>query len=51
MQATGLEETLQGDGPFTGFAPINDAFDKLPDGTVSTLLKPENKGTLTSILT
>ena len=51
VQAAGLVETLQGDGPFTVFAPINDAFDKLPEGTVSTLLKPENKGTLTSILT
>ena len=42
---------LQGEGPFTVFAPTNDAFAKLPAGTVETLVKPENKGTLTSILT
>ena len=46
-----LVEVLQGDGPFTVFAPTNAAFAKLPEGTVETLLKAENKGTLTSILT
>jgi uncharacterized surface protein with fasciclin (FAS1) repeats len=51
VKAAGLVETLSGAGPFTVFAPTNDAFDKLPDGTVATLLKPENKGKLTSILT
>lgn len=51
VQAAGLVETLQGDGPFTVFAPTNDAFAKLPAGTVETLLKPENKETLTKILT
>ena len=51
IKAAGLGETLQGDGPFTVFAPTNDAFNKLPDGTVDTLLKPENKDKLTSILT
>ncbi|WP_179344981.1 fasciclin domain-containing protein [Winogradskyella ursingii] len=49
--AADLAGTLSGDGPFTVFAPTNDAFAKLPDGTVDTLLKPENKNTLTSILT
>ena len=44
-------ETLKGPGPFTVFAPTNEAFDKLPDGTVSTLLKPENKDQLTKVLT
>lgn len=51
VKAAGLVETLMGAGPFTVFAPTNAAFDKLPDGTVATLLKPENKGQLTSVLT
>ena len=51
VKAAGLVETLNSDGPFTVFAPTNDAFGKLPAGTVETLLKPENKGTLTAILT
>jgi uncharacterized surface protein with fasciclin (FAS1) repeats len=51
VKAAGLVDTLSGPGPFTVFAPTNRAFDKLPDGTVPTLLKPENKGKLTSILT
>jgi uncharacterized surface protein with fasciclin (FAS1) repeats len=51
VKAAGLVETLQGDGPFTVFAPTNEAFEKLPDGTVETLLKPENKDQLTKILT
>ncbi len=51
VKAAGLVETLQGKGPFTVFAPTNKAFDKLPAGTVETLVKPENKGTLTTILT
>lgn len=51
VKAAGLIETLQGAGPFTVFAPTNAAFEMLPKGTVETLLKPENKGTLTSILT
>ena len=51
VKAAGLVDTLSGSGPFTVFAPTNGAFDKLPDGTVATLLKPENKGKLTSILT
>ncbi|MFN4145604.1 MAG: fasciclin domain-containing protein [Runella sp.] len=51
VQAAGLVETLQSAGPFTVFAPTNAAFDKLPAGTVETLVKPENKGTLTKILT
>ena len=51
VKAAGLVETLQGPGPFTVFAPTNDAFAKLPAGTVDTLLKPENKGMLTSVLT
>lgn len=51
VKAAGLVETLQGVGPFTVFAPTNAAFDKLPKGTVETLVKPENKGTLTTILT
>ena len=42
VKAAGLVETLKGDGPFTVFAPTNDAFAKLPDGTVEGLLKPEN---------
>ena len=51
VKAAGLVETLQGAGPFTVFAPVNAAFDALPKGTVETLLKPENKSTLTKILT
>lgn len=51
VQAAGLVETLQSKGPFTVFAPVNDAFENLPAGTVETLLKPENKGLLTSVLT
>lgn len=51
VTAADLVPTLSGDGPFTVFAPTNDAFAKLPEGTVETLLKPENKGTLTGILT
>ncbi|MEZ5344911.1 MAG: fasciclin domain-containing protein [Pyrinomonadaceae bacterium] len=51
VKAAGLVETLQSKGPFTVFAPDNDAFAALPDGTVATLLKPENKATLTKILT
>lgn len=51
VKAAGLVETLSGPGPFTVFAPTNAAFDKLPAGTVTTLLKPENKPTLTKILT
>ncbi|MDQ2095439.1 fasciclin domain-containing protein [Rhodalgimonas zhirmunskyi] len=51
VTAAGLVDTLSGPGPFTVFAPTNDAFAKLPDGTVETLLKPENKETLTKILT
>jgi uncharacterized surface protein with fasciclin (FAS1) repeats len=51
VKAAGLVETLQSAGPFTVFAPTNDAFNMLPAGTVETLVKPENKATLTSILT
>ena len=51
VKAAGLVETLKGDGPFTVFAPTNAAFDKLPAGTVDTLVKPENKAMLTKILT
>ncbi len=51
VKVAGLVETLQSAGPFTVFAPNNGAFDKLPKGTVETLVKPENKGTLTTILT
>jgi len=51
VKAAGLVKTLEGPGPFTVFAPTNEAFDKLPAGTVDTLLKPENKPTLTKILT
>ena len=51
VKAAGLVETLSGPGPFTVFAPTNAAFAKLPAGTVETLVKPENKGMLTSILT
>ena len=49
--AAGLVDTLMGDGPFTVFAPTNAAFEKLPAGTVDTLVKPENKATLTHVLT
>src|SRR5579863_9494754 len=51
VKAAGLVDTLEGPGPFTVFAPVNKAFAKLPAGTVDTLLKPENKGTLTAVLT
>ena len=51
VQAAGLVETLSGKGPFTVFAPTNEAFAMLPAGTVDTLLKPENKEMLTKILT
>jgi uncharacterized surface protein with fasciclin (FAS1) repeats len=51
VKAAGLVETLKTAGPFTVFAPTNEAFNKLPMGTVETLVKPENKATLTKILT
>jgi len=51
VKAAGLVDTLKSKGPFTVFAPTNSAFDKLPAGTVDTLLKSENKGMLTNILT
>ena len=51
VKAAGLVETLQGKGPFTVFAPTNNAFKKLPAGTVDNLLKPENKAALTNVLT
>ena len=51
VKAAGLVPTLESKGPFTVFAPTNEAFEKLPAGTVETLLKPENKGKLTGILT
>ncbi len=51
VKAAGLVETLEGKGPFTVFAPTNSAFGKLPAGTVDSLVKPENKATLTKILT
>ena len=51
VKAAGLVETLEGPGPFTVFAPTNEAFNKLPAGAVDTLLKPENKATLTKVLT
>lgn len=51
VSAAGLVETLKSEGPFTVFAPTNEAFAKLPAGTVETLLKPENKAKLSSILT
>lgn len=51
VKAAGLVETLQGKGPFTVFAPTNEAFEALPAGTVDTLLKPENKEKLTKVLT
>lgn len=51
LKAAGLVDTLQGDGPFTVFAPTDAAFDRLPESTVETLLKPENRDKLTAILT
>jgi uncharacterized surface protein with fasciclin (FAS1) repeats len=51
VKAAGLVDTLSGKGPFTVFAPTNEAFARLPAGTVETLVKPENKATLTKILT
>ncbi|MFK7843932.1 MAG: fasciclin domain-containing protein [Rhodothermales bacterium] len=51
LKAAGLIETLKGDGPFTVFAPTDEAFAKLPAGTVETLLKPENKDQLVAVLT
>jgi uncharacterized surface protein with fasciclin (FAS1) repeats len=51
VKAAGLEGTLEGPGPFTVFAPTNEAFDKLPPGTVQSLLKPENKAALVKVLT
>jgi len=51
VKAAGLVDTLEGAGPFTVFAPTNEAFTKLPAGTVDTLLKPENKDALTKVLT
>lgn len=51
VQAAGLVEVLQSEGPFTVFAPVNSAFEALPAGTVETLLKPENKDTLVKVLT
>lgn len=51
VKAADLVETLSGEGPFTVFAPTNEAFDKLPDGTVQTLLEPENKQALQMVLT
>src|ERR1700761_5691871 len=51
VKAAGLVDTLEGPGPFTVFAPTNEAFDKLPSGTVQTLVQPENKAMLVKILT
>ena len=51
VKAAGLVKTLEGKGPFTVFAPTNEAFEKLPDGTVANLLKPENKKQLSNVLT
>ncbi len=51
VQAAGLVDTLKSDGPFTVFAPTDEAFAKLPEGTVETLLKPENKDQLVAVLT
>ena len=51
VKAAGLVETLKGEGPFTVFAPTDEAFAKLPEGTIASLLKPENKDKLTAILT
>ncbi|MEL6099962.1 MAG: fasciclin domain-containing protein [Pseudomonadota bacterium] len=50
VSAAGLVDTLQGPGPFTVYAPLNSAFADLPEGTVDTLLKPENRGQLTNVL-
>jgi len=50
VKAAGLVSTLQGEGPFTVFAPVNDAFENLPEGTVESLLQPEAKGKLTAVL-
>ena len=51
VKAASLVDVLSADGPYTVFAPVNTAFDKLPEGTVASLLQPENKETLTAILT
>ena len=51
LEAAGLVETLKGEGPFTVFAPTDAAFEKLPDGAVENLLKPENKDQLIAVLT
>ena len=51
LKAAGLVDTLKGPGPFTVFAPTDDAFKKLPEGTVESLLKPENKAQLVKVLT
>ncbi|WP_425389889.1 fasciclin domain-containing protein [Ekhidna sp.] len=51
VKAAGLVETLSGEGPFTVFAPTNEAFNNLPDGVLESLLKPENKDKLTAVLT
>jgi uncharacterized surface protein with fasciclin (FAS1) repeats len=51
VQAAGLVETLKGAGPFTVFAPVNDAFENLPEGTVQSLLQPANRAALTRVLT
>lgn len=51
VKAADLVDVLKGNGPFTVFAPVNDAFENLPDGTVATLLKAENKSKLTAVLT
>lgn len=51
IKAAGLVDTLKGDGPYTVFAPTDDAFAKLPEGTVESLLKPENKDKLIAVLT
>ncbi|HEX8432996.1 MAG TPA: fasciclin domain-containing protein [Longimicrobium sp.] len=51
VQAAGLAQTLKGRGPFTVFAPVNDAFENVPEATVASLLRPENKAALTKVLT
>lgn len=51
VQAAGLVETLQGEGPFTVFAPVDEAFEQLPEGTLDSLLQPENRDQLTAVLT
>ncbi|HYW08980.1 MAG TPA: fasciclin domain-containing protein [Longimicrobium sp.] len=51
VQAAGLAQTLKGSGPFTVFAPVNDAFENVPEATVASLLRPENKAALTKVLT